>query len=145
MQASQRALRRHLRSKQPRRTGAAVVEFAIVAPVMILLTMGMMEVGRLVMVKQLLVNASREGARLAALPGTSTDEVIAQVRMELEGASVDKATISVNPSILASAGAGTPVTVSISVNAADVSWVPNPALILTQQVTASTTMRRESQ
>ena len=115
------------------------------APVMILLTMGMMEVGRLVMVKQLLVNASREGARLAALPGTSTDEVIAQVRMELEGASVDKANISVNPSILASAGAGTPVTVTISVNAADVSWVPNPALILTQQVKASTTMRRERQ
>ena len=145
MQASQRANRRQIRSKQPKRTGAAVVEFAIVAPVMILLTMGMMEVGRLVMVKQLLVNASREGARLAALPGTSTDEVIAQVRMELEGASVTKANISVTPSILASAGAGTPVTVNISVNAADVSWVPNPALILTQQVTASTTMRRESQ
>ena len=39
-----------------------------VAPLLILLTMGMMEVGRMVMVKQLMVNASREGARRAVLP-----------------------------------------------------------------------------
>ena len=43
------------------RVGAAAVEFAIVAPLMFLLTMGMIEVGRMVMVKQLMVNASREG------------------------------------------------------------------------------------
>ena len=129
----------------PQRCGAAAVEFAIVAPVMILLTMGMMEVGRLVMVKQLLVNASREGARLAALPGASTEQVLEQVQTEMVGASISGANVTVTPSILISAGAGTPVTVSISVNATDVSWIPNPAFALTQQITASTTMRREGQ
>jgi Flp pilus assembly protein TadG len=127
------------------RSGAAVVEFAIVAPVMILLTMGMMEVGRLVMVKQLLVNASREGARLAALPGATAGQVLAQVQTELTGSTISKASVTVTPSELASATAGTPVTVNISVQAKDVSWIPNPVFSLTQTLTASTTMRRESQ
>ena len=132
------------RRRDRNRTGAAVVEFAIVAPVMIMMTMGMMEVGRLVMVKQLLVNASREGARMAVLPGTSTEEVQALVQQELTNSTISGATITITPSILASAGSGTPVTVSISVPAASVSWIPNPMFSLQTNIDASTTMRRES-
>ncbi len=65
------------------RTGAAVVEFAVVAPLLFMLTLGLMEVSRMVMVKQLLINASREGARLAVLPGATSDEVLALVSHEL--------------------------------------------------------------
>lgn len=61
---------------QRARRGAAVTEFAVVAPIMILLKMGMIEIGRMVMVKQVMVIASREGARLGALPGTSNADVV---------------------------------------------------------------------
>ncbi len=44
-----------------------MVEFAIVAPIFFLLIFGMIEFGRVVMVQQLLTNASREGARLGVL------------------------------------------------------------------------------
>ncbi len=50
-----------------RRSGAAAVEFAIVlALIMMPLLTGLWEVGRLVQVQQIVSNAAREGARLAA-------------------------------------------------------------------------------
>jgi Flp pilus assembly protein TadG len=132
------------KTRKPHRNGAAVVEFAIVGPLMIMLTMGMMEVGRVVMVKQVMVNASREGARSAILPSTSASDVITLVQSQLTGAAINGATVTVNPSSLTSAAGGTPVTVTVSVNANQVSWIPNPLFTLNKTITASTTMRRES-
>ena len=62
-----RSLEKVCRSDRRKKRGAAVVEFAIVAPLFILLVFGMIEFGRMVMVQQVLTNASREGARLAVL------------------------------------------------------------------------------
>ena len=126
------------------RVGAAVVEFAVVGPLMIMLTMGMMEVGRAVMVKQLLVNASREGARMAILPSATSQNVIAQVQSQLAASSINGTTVTLTPALLQNAPAGTPVTVAISVNANQVSWIPNPAFTLNRTISTSTTMRRES-
>ena len=56
-----------------------MVEFALVAPVFFLLVFGMIEYGRMVMVQQILTNASREGARLAVLDGITTGNVTAAV------------------------------------------------------------------
>jgi Flp pilus assembly protein TadG len=111
---------------------------------MVMLTMGMIEVGRVVMVKQLMVNASREGARKAILPSTTAEETKALVQQELANAAIHGAEVMISPASLAGAAAGTPVTVSISVPASQVSWIPNPAFTITQTITASTTMRRES-
>lgn len=126
------------------RTGAAVVEFAIVAPLLFMLTLGMMEVSRMVMVKQLLINASREGARLAVLPGATSAEVLELVSNELTAYSVNGVSIEVQPTSLATAVAGTPVTVSLNVAAASVSWIPKPLFSFNQTLSASTTMRKES-
>jgi Flp pilus assembly protein TadG len=53
------------RNRSPRRAVAAV-EFAFLAPVLIGLLVGLWQVGRIVEVKQILDNATREGARLAS-------------------------------------------------------------------------------
>src|SRR5688572_16558794 len=63
------------RSCRKNRRGAAVVEFAIVAPIFFLLIFGMIEFGRVVMVQQLLTNASREGARLGVLNDSTSTQV----------------------------------------------------------------------
>jgi Flp pilus assembly protein TadG len=63
------------RSSRQERRGAAVVEFAIVAPVFLLFVFGIIEYGRMVMVQQVLTNATREGARIAVLEGSTEDEV----------------------------------------------------------------------
>ncbi|MCA9129562.1 MAG: pilus assembly protein [Planctomycetales bacterium] len=129
---------------QRQRRGAAVVEFAFVAPLMILLTLGMLELGRMVMVKQIMVNASREGARDAVLPGATSESVQASVEAELAAASISGATITITPSVLSSAAEGTAVTILISVPAADISWIPKPLYSLQNTIEASTTMRKEA-
>jgi len=133
------------RGSRHHRLGAAVVEFAVVAPVMIMLTMGMMEVGRMVMVKQLMVSASREGARLGSLPGIGEAEVVARVQKELEAVGVNGVSVSVIPPNLATAPSGTPVTVTASVPTSQISWVNTPMFSMNTNIDASTTMRRESQ
>jgi Flp pilus assembly protein TadG len=46
-----------------RRKGVAAVEFALVAPLLCMMVLGMVEIGRAVQVKMALTNAVREGCR----------------------------------------------------------------------------------
>lgn len=56
-----------------RRRGAALVEFAIVLPLLILLLLGIMEFGILMLHQLNLEQAAREGSRLAAVRNATTD------------------------------------------------------------------------
>jgi Flp pilus assembly protein TadG len=53
-------------SRAQHRPAAAAVEFAFVAPVLLMILVGVWETGRLIQFQQVLGNAAREGARLAA-------------------------------------------------------------------------------
>lgn len=55
-----------MRQKSNRRSGAMAVEFAFVLPLLFTLLVGTWEVGRVIQVEQVLANAAREGARVAA-------------------------------------------------------------------------------
>ena len=59
-----------------KRRGASAVEFAMIAPVMIGFTFGLVELGRITLVKQTATHASREGARVAVRPTATTEEVL---------------------------------------------------------------------
>src|SRR5262249_3544029 len=65
------ALRR-LPSTPEARRGAAVVEFALIAPVIVFLIIGMFEMSRGIQVKQALSDAARRACRKAITPGVST-------------------------------------------------------------------------
>jgi Flp pilus assembly protein TadG len=104
--------KRCMRRKQARR-GAAVVEFAVIAPVLLALLTGYVEGGRLCSVWNLLSTAAREGARLAAMDrdgilaaGQSTnDKITSDVRHYLTAAGLpgDQAVITIadadNPAV----------------------------------------------
>lgn len=62
-----------------RRRGTAAVELAIVLPILALFLVGAWEVGRLVLVTQLLSNAAREGGRQASTGKKTADQVKADV------------------------------------------------------------------
>jgi len=126
------------------RRGAAVVEFAVVAPILFLLVFGMIEYGRLVMVQQMLTNASREGARVGVLDGSTTADVENIVDTYLTSATVSGATVTVTPSPPSSAGFGEPVTVTVDVPFNQVSWLPSPIFLGGTTMTATTVMRRET-
>ena len=62
-----------------RRRGIAAVELAVTSPLLLLILMGVWEVGRLVEVKQVLVNSAREGCRQASLGSKTADEISSDV------------------------------------------------------------------
>lgn len=125
------------------RKGAAMVEFAIVAPLMILFTLGLIEIGRMTMVKQLLVNVSREGAREGTLPESTNLSVKSSVESLLAQSNISGSTVTVSTGSVESS-TGQYVTVSISVPSANVSWLSTPLFMSGRTVSASTSMRKES-
>ncbi len=137
-------LHKLFRSFRIYRRGAAVVEFAIVAPVLLLLVFGMIEYGRLVMVQQVITNATREGARQAVLDGATTTGVTTIVNDFLTASRVNGAVVTVTPSPPSSAAFGDPVTVSVQVPFSQVSWLPTPMFLSTTTLSATTVMRRET-
>jgi len=62
-----------------RRRGEAIVEFAVVLPVLILIVLGIVVLGKMFFDYLTVQNAAREGARAAAV-GKSDDEVVEVVR-----------------------------------------------------------------
>jgi Flp pilus assembly protein TadG len=129
------------------------VEFAIVAPIFFLMILGMLELGRAVMVQQVITNASREGARMAVLDGAqrvgSADDpgVIDSVERYLTNANIspDSATITIDPYTPSDAGYGSPVTVTVGIPFSAVTWLPAPRYLTGgKTLSATTVMRRET-
>jgi hypothetical protein len=137
-------LERPCRLFRRNRRAAAAVEFAIVAPIFFLLVLGMIEYGRMVMVQQVITNASREGAREAVLDGATVASVTSTVNEYLTTGSISGATVTVDPNPLSDAEFGDPVTVTVSIPFDQVSWLPSPMYLGGRTMTASTVMRRES-
>jgi Flp pilus assembly protein TadG len=115
-----------------------------VAPVFFLLVFGMIEYGRMVMVQQILTNASREGARLAVLDGITTTNVLTTVDHYLAGVGISGAAVSVTTNPPVAPDFAESMTVSVQIPFDQVSWLPSPMFLDGVQMTATTTMRREA-
>jgi Flp pilus assembly protein TadG len=116
----------------------------MVAPLLFMLTFGLIEFGRLTMVKHATIEASRVGARVASLPSATTNSVRAAVNEQLAALGMPAGTITISPSNPATAVGGQAVSVTVSVSAAQTSWVPMMRYFTGSQLTTRTTMRRES-
>jgi Flp pilus assembly protein TadG len=125
------------------RRGAAVVEFAVVSPVLLLILLGMIECGRMIMVQQALTTAVREGARAASLTGTAGAAINA-VEEFLAGVGVRGSSVKVTPGSSGITGHGQPITVTVTVPFAKVSWLPSPIFMKNATMSSSATMRRET-
>ena len=62
-----------------RRRATALVEFAIVAPMLFTILFGIVEYGYVYMVRQTMTNAAREGCRVGILQSTSEADVLSIV------------------------------------------------------------------
>ena len=112
------------------------------APVFLLLVIGMVELGRALMVQQVLINASRVGARQAIILGATTSSVQQAVQEYAASAAVPGVTVNVTPSP-SSVAAGQPITVQTSVAYSGVSWLPSPWFLGGATLQASSQMRKE--
>ncbi|MSR29869.1 MAG: pilus assembly protein [Gemmataceae bacterium] len=105
------------------RRGAAAVEFAIVAPFLILLVFGIVEFGRMLMVLELVSNGAREGARKAILPGAGDSTVTVAVDSYMTSVGLQGYTTTITPSAT-TATAGTAIKVTVSIPCDNVTWLP---------------------
>jgi Flp pilus assembly protein TadG len=124
------------------RRGVAAVEFAIVAPLFFMLIFGFIELGRAMMVQQVLTNASRVGARSAALMNSVEQDVIDSVDGYTTNMSVPGTLVQISPSP-ASAVAGDQISVTVSVPYQNVTWLPAPWFLGDTTLSASSVMRKE--
>ncbi len=106
------------RSQRSNRVGAAVVEFAVVAPFLMLMLIGMIEFGRAMIIQQNVTTAAREACREATLPNATTSsatDVAMQFASQLPSNEVD---VQFDPTPEdAEAGDTITVTVEVSISA----------------------------
>jgi Flp pilus assembly protein TadG len=128
--------------RRTRRWGASATEFAVVAPVFFLMIVGFIEFGRALMVQQVLVNASRVGARQAITTSATTASVTTAVQNYTSGVAVPGVSVSVTPNP-SGAAPGSTITVTTTVPFTSVSWMASPWFLGGKTLTASSKMRKE--
>jgi Flp pilus assembly protein TadG len=89
------------------RRGIAATEFAILAPFLCALVMGMVEMGRLVMVKETLTNAARKGCRTGVTPGKSYQNILDDVNNILTDNNITAANATITVQIAPYTGTST--------------------------------------
>jgi len=139
---------RFRRNGMRRRFGAATIEMAMVTPFIILLVFGSVEFARMMMVRQALTNAAREGCRHACLVTTQNnvsccDVVREKLRGVVKNAAESEALrIETIPTFSTFLETGTLVTTTVEIDCADASWLP-PFLTAGAKIRATARMSRE--
>ena len=128
------------RSRKQVRSGAALSEFAIVAPLLFLLFFAAFEFCRVAMIRHTAENAVYEGCRLGLLPGATRGEVEAEARRVMGTLGVTNVSVTVSPSTITSDTQD--VTVQVEVPLDKNSFVPN-RFVAGRIITRDLTMRRE--
>lgn len=129
-------------TRQCDRRGAAAVEFAIVAPIFFLLVVGFIELGRALMVQQVITNASRVGARQAIALSTTESQAVDAATDYAASLSVNNVEVNISPSPSA-AEVGDPITVTVTIPYSSVSWIPSPWFLGETTLQAESIMRKE--
>lgn len=89
------------------RQGAAMVEMALVLPIFMMVSLGIIEFGRAMMVSNMVTNAAREGARAAVVDGSSNAQV-QQIVVDFLVTSLGIQSSSVNVTITVTPATGNP-------------------------------------
>lgn len=106
------------------RRGAAVVEFAVVLPVILLFFTASIELFRLSQMRHAAETAAYEAARHAMVPGASQADATAKAQQLMKIAGVGKINVTISPSVITES---TPkITVTVDVPAKGNSWVAGP-------------------
>jgi Flp pilus assembly protein TadG len=124
--------------------GAAAVEFGILLPLLMLILFGIIEFGMIMYSREVITNASREGARTGIVQATvkpTVGDIQTMVTNYLTGTGVDPNAVTIN---VAGAGLTAPNTLTVTVNYPYNFFVPAIlGLGNTINLTGQTVMRHE--
>src|SRR5439155_973404 len=134
-------------SRRDRRRGAAAVEFAVVASLLFLLVFGIIEIGRAMMVMEMLNNGARNGARVGTLAGSSNTDVTNAVNSALASGGFSGTTTAIQVNGQAgnvnSAAPGDSITVTVQVPYNNVTWLPASMFLAGRTLSSTVVMRHE--
>ena len=132
-----------------KRRGIAVVEFAVLAPCITVLLLGMFEMSRGIMVKEVLNDAARRACRVGILPIKANSDVTATITNILTDNNLPTThvttTIQVNGVTVdcSTAQQSDKITVKISIPTSDTFWISTYFLKSTSLESDSITMMRQ--
>ena len=134
-------------SNRRRWRGSAVLDAALVFPILLSLTFGTVEYGYYFYVKHSLQGAAREGARAAITPTAAQSDVTTAVTNALTAAGLQNSgyVTSTSPASVGSLTAGTSITVTVTCTWGTVGAGFRPLGLIgsTKQVKGITVMRKE--
>jgi Flp pilus assembly protein TadG len=110
------------RSVRTARRGAFTVEFALTVPIVFIITLGFIELTRVVMLDNSSENAAYEGARAAIIPGGTASRAQAQANEILTAVGAQGSSVSVSPTVIDDSVKE--VTVTVEVPLSSNIWVP---------------------
>jgi len=142
-----------------RRRGAAAVELALVLPVIIAILFAALDLGRAIMVMQLLSHAAQAGVRPGVLPGNGYGQIKSAVGAALTGAGISGApdpTVAVmaagtstwvpasaQADTVKTAGTGDAIKVTVNVPYGNVAWVTGFFMDSKAVLSCTTVMAKE--
>lgn len=132
--------------KRTCRSGTTLVEAAIVFPLILLLTLGVIEYGWLFLKAQEITNATRHGARIAVRPDATPADVLAAIDSLMVAAGLDDTgyQVELTPLDISALVPGDTLNVRISVPCENVALINAPALLPTPtHIRASISMAKE--
>lgn len=116
-------MNRRQRHRKCARQGAALVEFAVILPVLVLMFFGTVEACSMINLEQSLKVAAYEATRVALVPGTNSGNVSAAANQVLSDRRIAGGTVSMSPSDPSGAPTGSYISVTVSAPAAGNSLV----------------------
>ena len=131
-------------AKSIQRKGAAIVELAIVLPLLLLLLMGTIEACAAMHLQQSMDIASYEAVRTSLLPKSSSTLVRTTAETFLKNRTTKGATVSISPSNFETSPIGTTITVSITAPS-DQNLPVSPFFFRGRSVVGSCSMMKEYQ
>jgi len=103
--------------RHPNNKAVAIVETAIVLPILILMTFAMIEYGWMFLKAEEITNAARHGARIAAPPDATNADVVNAINILMTRAGMGETgyTILMQPGDITSLAPGATLTVEVTV------------------------------
>lgn len=132
-------------NRRPARRGLALVELALVLPVLILLLFGVMEYGWMFLKLQEVTNTARMGARRSVIPDATNAEIdgIIAARMTALGMGDSGYTVQTLPIDITVADRGEPVMLTVIVPYEAIELLGMSIFPVPAQLRASVTMAKE--
>jgi Flp pilus assembly protein TadG len=127
------------------RKGMAVVEAALILPILLILTFGMIEYSWMFLKDQNITNAARAGARIAATADGTNAQVTAAVNNLMTSYKLQNTgyTLTTSPANVGTAAKGTMITVTISFSYANAQVTGMSIFPVPSTLHASATMEKE--